>query len=635
MKDGFVKVAAATPSIRVADCVYNTNKILALMDEAIAQGVKLLVLPELTVTGYTCEDLFFQQALISSSRECAGKIIAATPKNLVVVFGCPVEFRGKLFNCAVVATDGKILGLVPKVNIPNYQEFYEGRWFASALSQPQKVVFAGYETLLFNKQIFACRQMPLFRLSVEICEDIWVPNPPSVSHVVNGATVIANLSASDEFAGKAKYRENLICGQSGRLICSYIYADAGEGESTTDLVYVGHNMICEDGECLAQHQESEDKLLISEIDIQRIDHERKMRNTFACADDPSYIYVPFDMDVEDTKITRTISSSPFVPEKDSKLHNRCLSIIRLQALGLKRRIQHVNAKTAVLGLSGGLDSTLALLVTIKAFEMLNRDFKDIVCVTMPCFGTTSRTKSNAEKLAEAFGTTLRIVDIKASVEQHFADIGHDKTNTNVVFENAQARERTQILMDIANQTNGLVIGTGDLSELALGWATYNGDHMSNYGVNASVPKTLVRALVTVCSQSYGGEIGKTLVDIVDTPISPELLPPTDDDQITQGTEDLVGPYELHDFFLYYILRWGFAPSKVYRMANYVFEGQYSQEVIKKWLKTFYRRFFSQQFKRSCLPDGPKVGSVSLSPRGDLKMPSDACMSIWMSDLENL
>lgn len=635
MKDGFIKVAAATPAIRVADCVYNTSKILDLIDKAVDEKVKLLVLPELCVTGYTCQDLFFQQALIESSRECAGRIVASVPKDIVVIFGCPVEFRGKLFNCACVATDGRILGLVPKVNIPNYQEFYECRWFTPALSQPQRLVFAGYETILFNKLIFACNQIPLFRLSVEICEDIWVPNPPSVSHVVNGATVIANLSASDEFAGKATYRASLIGGQSARLICSYIYADAGEGESTSDLVFVGHDMICENGDFLAQTREYEDKLLISEIDVMKIDHERKLRNTFGCADDPTYIYIPFDLEPERTVLTRKFEKLPFVPEKDSQLYSRCNNIIRLQALALKRRLVHTNAKTAVIGLSGGLDSTLALLVTAKAFEMLGKSRRDIVTITMPCFGTTVRTKTNAQRLAESYGCTLKVIDIKAAVEQHFEDIGYDRNARNVVFENAQARERTQILMDTANAMNGLVIGTGDLSELALGWATYNGDHMSSYAVNAGVPKTLVKALVSVIADNSPEALGEILRDILNTPVSPELLPADAAGQSPQSTESIVGPYELHDFFLYNILRWGHSPSKIFRMACNAFEDTYAPETIEKWLRVFYRRFFTQQFKRSCMPDGPKVGSVALSPRGDLRMPSDACMAIWMDDLEDV
>ena len=633
MKDGFIKVAAATPAIRVADCVYNTSKITDLIRKAIAEGVRLLVLPELCVTGYTCSDLFFQKALVDSARESAEKIVSCVPEDLVVVFGCPVEFRGKLFNCAIVASDRRILGIVPKVNIPNYQEYYECRWFSPALSQPQNITFAGCDTLFFNKVVFQCRQMPLFRLSVEICEDIWVPNPPSVSHVVNGATLIANLSASDEFTGKAAYRTSLISGQSARLVCAYIYADAGEGESTQDLVFVGHNMICEDGDILAQHRESEDRLLVTEIDLQRIDHERKVRNTFACADDPSYIYVPFDMECAPTSLTRVYERHPFVPEKEGLLYSRCNNIIRLQALALKRRLQHTNSKTAVIGLSGGLDSTLALLVTVKAFEMLSKSRRDIIAVTMPCFGTTSRTRSNAQKLAECYGCTLRTIDIHDAVYGHLKDIGHDPSVRNVVYENAQARERTQILMDIANGANGLVIGTGDLSELALGWATYNGDHMSSYGVNAGVPKTLVRALVSVVAQNSPAELKAILDDIVDTPVSPDLLPADNEGRITQSTENIVGPYELHDFFLYHILRWGCSPSKVRRLARHAFEGEYSSEEIEKWLRIFYRRFFTQQFKRSCLPDGPKVGSVSLSPRGDLRMPSDASMAIWMDDLE--
>lgn len=630
MKDGFVKVAAATPAIRVADCEHNTTRILALMEEAAREGVRLLVLPELCVTGYTCGDLFFQQALVESAASCAARIAASAPKNMVVVFGCPLELRGKLYNCAFVATGGKLLGLVPKVNIPNYQEFGEGRWFAPAPRSPQNLVFGGQETVMFGDIVFCCRQMPSFRLSAEICEDLWVPDPPSVSRALAGATVVANLSASDEFAGKEELRRGLVRGQSSRLVCAYVYSGAGEGESSTDLVFVGHNMVCEDGEILASCQESEGRLLVSEVDVKKLDHERKVLTTFAASSGREALEVPFDMDIEPAALTRKFARLPFVP--DSKA--RCREIVHLQALALKRRMAHIGSKTAVIGLSGGLDSTLALIVVDEALRMLGKGPEDLVAVTMPGFGTGRRTLENARKLAASYGCQLREIDIRPAVLRHFADIGHDPKVENVVFENAQARERTQILMDIANETGGLVIGTGDLSELALGWTTYNGDHMSGYSVNCGVPKTLVRALVVWAAEASEPERRAVLMDIAGTPISPELLSPQSSGA-PQSTEAAVGPYELQDFFLYNVLRWGHSPSKVLRLACHAFDGVWGPDAIEKWLRIFYRRFFSQQFKRSCLPDGPKVGPVSLSPRGDLRMPSDATMAIWMDDLEEV
>lgn len=634
MKDGFIKTAAITPLIRVADCVYNTNQIIDAIQRAKTMGVNLLVFPELAVTGYTCGDLFFQQALIQSAKESAEKIAQNVPAGMVVVFGCPVDSRSKLYNCAIVASNASILGIVPKANIPNYQEFYEARWFSSAREKEEFVEFNGQSVPLSMHQIFTCTQMPSFRLAVEICEDLWVPCPPSVSHAVNGATVIANLSASDEFAGKARYRKDLVNGQSARLICGYVYCDAGEGESTTDLVFTGHDLICENGVLLAQHAQKPGEILATEIDLQRIEHERRMKNTFFNESNPAYRFTDFQIEPCETDLTRPISRNPFIPEGDAAIENRCDKILNLQALGLKRRISHTSCKSLVIGLSGGLDSTLALLVSAQALDMLGMSHKNIIAITMPCFGTTNRTKSNAQKLAEAMDCTLRIIDIKASVTQHFADIGHDETNYNVVYENAQARERTQILMDVANQVNGLVVGTGDLSELALGWATFNGDHMSNYAVNASVPKTLVRYIVDYYANSSEPELRDILKDILATPISPELLP-SDGSAVTQETEDLVGPYELHDFFIYYCLRWGCGPAKIFRLARYAFDGSYDKTVIMKWLKIFYRRFFNQQFKRSCLPDAPKVGSVTLSPRGDWRMPSDAKFAIWLDELDEI
>lgn len=666
MIHGFIKTAAATPGIRVADCKYNADKIIALIEQAHEEAVHLLVLPELCITGYTCQDLFLQQALLNSAKENAIRVAAKVPKNMVVVYGAPIDFRGKLYNCAIVASAGRVLGIVPKVNIPNYLEYYEQRWFTPAPDGEVLIEFGDQQVVMGKNQIFTCNQMPSFRLACEVCEDLWVPNPPSVSHVLNGATVIANPSASDEYAGKSLYRSNLIEGQSARLICGYVYADAGEGESSTDLVFAGNNQISENGVTLASASNQADELLISEIDLEHLEHERRVRNTFAnysgagpysagaypagtCqttdahqvpnvfgpvnSAGPSvcregYRFTGFDIEVGETSLTRRVDSMPFVPEGGQARNQRSEEILTLQCLGLKQRLRHINCKTAVIGISGGLDSTLALLVTVKTFDMLEMDRKGIFCVTMPCFGTSDRTRNNAIAMVERLGCTLEIVDIKQAVLQHFDDIGQDPDLYDITFENSQARERTQVLMDIANKQNGIVIGTGDLSELALGWATYNGDHMSMYGVNAGVPKTLVRYLVGFFAKTTPDhDLASILLSIIGTPISPELIPGT------QQTETLVGPYDLHDFFLYHVIRWGSSPSKILRLAQYAFSDRYDQQTIIKWLKTFYRRFFSQQFKRSCLPDGPKIGSVSLSPRGDWRMPSDACVKVWQTELD--
>ncbi len=629
MRHGFIKVAAATPSIKVADCAYNADRILSLVKEAHEEGVHLLVLPELCITGYTCGDLFFQQALIESARECAIKVASRVPRNMVVVFGAPVELRGKLHNCAIVACAGKVLGIVPKINIPNYQEFYEQRWFTPALPNEESVEFGDDVVYMGGKLIFTCNQIPYFRLACEVCEDLWVPNPPSVNHAINGATVIANMSASDEVTGKSAYRYNLVQGQSARLVCGYVYADAGEGESTTDLVFVGNNMVCEDGLCLASHSMKPDALLVTELDLQRLEHERRIRNTFVTTNDKQYRYIGFDIELGETSLTRVVDSHPFIPSNDGEANRRYEEVLTLQALALKQRLTHTGCRSAVIGISGGLDSTLALIATVKAFDMMGLDRGNITCITMPCFGTTAKTRSNAVILSERYGCTVMTIDITAAVLQHFADIGQDPEVYDVTYENSQARERTQVLMDVANKNGGMVIGTGDLSELALGWATYNGDHMSMYAVNASVPKTLVRKLVEYTARTTDDSIlSDTLKAILDTPISPELIPGS------QITEDFVGPYELHDFFIYNVLRWGSSPSKVYRLAKHAFAGEYSDETILKWLKVFYRRFFSQQFKRSCMPDGPKVGTVTLSPRGDWRMPSDACVRTWQEELEH-
>lgn len=627
MRHGFIKVAAVTPEVRVADCEFNGTKIIGLIESAAEEGIHLLVLPELCVTGYTCGDLFFQQALLDNAKDWTLKISAKVPRNMVVVFGAPVEFRGKIHNCAVVASAGKILGLVPKINIPNYLEHYEARWFAPALPHEEYVDYGDFRVPMGRKLIFTCNQLPDFRLACEVCEDLWVPNPPSVEHTINGATVIANISASDEFAGKKEYRRRLVEGQSARLVCGYIYANAGKGESTTDVVFTGNDLICENGYCVASHSMKEDVLLATEIDVQRLCHERLVKNTFVTTNDKEYSYIGFDIEMGETQLTRHYEMLPFVPEDPKDMETRAEEILGLQAAGLESRMTHIRSKAAVIGISGGLDSTLALLVAARAFDSMGYNRSNIVCVTMPCFGTTERTKNNAGELVKELGATLMTVDIKNTVLSHFEDIGQDPNKFDVTFENAQARERTQVLMDLGNKMNAIVIGTGDLSELALGWATFNGDHMSNYGVNAGVPKTLVRSLVRHEAEKSGnGRLKEILLSIIDTPISPELIPGK------QETEDLVGPYELHDFFIYHTLRWGSSPSKVFRLAKYAFAGRYDSATIAKWLDTFYSRFFAQQFKRSCLPDGPKVGSVSLSPRGDWRMPSDASSRTWRAEL---
>lgn len=639
MRDGFIKVAAGTPKIRVADCRYNAEQIFTLMREADKQGVKVLCLPELCLTGYTCGDLFLHDTLLKGAEEGLQTILEATRNlELVAAVGLPVrtQYDNKLYNCAALIQKGEILHLVPKIHIPNYGEFYEARWFASGAGVDTTVTLCGQQVCMSTNETFACQEMPNLILGVEICEDLWAPEPPSAGLARSGATIILNLSASNETVGKAAYRRQLVTGQSGRQVCGYVYADAGEGESTTDLVFAGHNMIAENGALLAERRFA-NGLTISEIDVDRLAYERRRMTSFTPDPDKEYWRGEFSLTLEETRLTRFVSPSPFVPQDEGDRAERCNEILCIAALGLKKRLEHTHAKTAVVGLSGGLDSTLAVLITAVAMQMLDRPASDIIAVTMPCFGTTDRTKSNAVLLAERLGCTLRTIDIGNAVKVHFKDIGQSMEDHSVTFENGQARERTQVLMDIANQTGGLVIGTGDLSELALGWCTYNGDHMSNYAVNAGIPKTLVRHLVSFISDDKAQEdrqLSDVLSDILDTPVSPELLPAIEG-KISQKTEDLVGPYELHDFFLYHILRWGFSPKKVFRLALYALGSQYDRATILKWLKNFYRRFFSQQFKRSCLSDGPKVGSVALSPRGDWRMPSDAVASLWLDELEGL
>ena len=634
MKNGFVKVAAATPDIRVADVEFNTQNIINAMEEAQKNGAKILVFPELCVTGYTCSDLFDHSVLLKASRKALLEIAENTnDKDMLVFVGAPLEVNGKLYNVAAAMNQGEIIGFTTKTFLPNYGEFYEMRQFTPGPQTVREITFEGKKIPFGPQILFQAEGMEELVVAAEICEDVWSPIPPSIQAALEGATVIVNCSASDETIGKDTYRRALISGQSARLISGYIYANAGEGESTTDLVFGGHNIIAENGTVLKESSRYVNEIIYSELDLQRITGERRKNTTFQPLDEETLARIPFTVEETKTFLTRTFPKKPFVPSDEQTRAQRCEEILTIQAMGLKKRLAHTNARTAVVGISGGLDSTLALLVTARAFDMLGRDKKDIIAVTMPCFGTTDRTYQNACEMSKKVGATLIEVPIADAVNIHFRDIGHDPEDHSVTYENCQARERTQVLMDIANKTWGMVIGTGDLSELALGWATYNGDHMSMYGVNASVPKTLVRHLVKYAADDTKDEALKNvLYDVLDTPVSPELLPPKDGD-IAQKTEDLVGPYELHDFFLYFMLRFGYEPSKIFRIACMTFDGEYDKETIFKWLETFCRRFFSQQFKRSCLPDGPKVGTVALSPRGDWRMPSDACVAVWMKDLE--
>ena len=637
MGEGFLRVSAATPKVKVADCIYNGEQTKKAIDQAVEKQVKLLVLPELGITGYTCGDLFLQSRLLDSAKEQILWLRDYTKnKDIVVAVGFPMEWNGSLYNLAAILFDGKVLGLVPKRNIPNYSEFYEARHFKEGMEKPVEIEFGKERVWMGTNLLFQCETIKGFTLAAEICEDLWVPCPPSTHHALAGATVIINLSASDETTGKDIYRRQLVESQSGRLICGYLYADAGEGESSTDLVFAAHNLIAENGTMLAEAVRFQNQTIVADLDLDRIHSERRRMKTFGITESE---YQTIFFSIQKTEATKGfyhfIDPMPFVPSKKEDRDKRCEEILSIQAMGLKKRLEHAQCQSAVIGISGGLDSTLALLVTARAFDLLGLKREQITAITMPCFGTTDRTYQNAVLLIEKLGAEFVEVDIRKAVLYHFQDIGQNLELHDVTYENAQARERTQVLMDFANKKNGMVIGTGDLSELALGWATYNGDHMSMYGVNASVPKTLVRHLVRYYADTCQDEkLSQVLFDVLDTPVSPELLPP-EDGKIAQKTEDIVGPYELHDFYLYYILRFGYTPKKVYDLAQKAFEGVYSKETILKWLKTFYHRFFTQQFKRSCLPDGPKVGSVAVSPRGDLRMPSDACVRIWMEELERI
>lgn len=636
MKQGFIKVAAATPDIRVADTAFNAGEIIKKMKEAAENGAKIIVFPELCITGYTCGDLFTQDILLEQAKVGLCRIAEETKELEAIIFvGCPLAVDGELYNTAAALNKGKILGFTTKTFLPNYGEFYEMRQYTPGPEEVRMIRFAGEEIPFGPQILFESIETEGLILAAEICEDVWSPIPPSIKAALEGAVILVNCSASDETIGKDRYREELIKGQSARLIAGYVYANAGEGESTTDVVFGGHNLIAENGTILKASRRFSNETIYSEIDIKRLLSERRKNTTFRSAAKKTLKIVPFSVKEEEATLTRTFSSAPFVPQDEKERSARCEEILSIQAMGLKKRLVHTKASGAVVGISGGLDSTLALLVTAKAFDMIGIPRSQIKAVTMPCFGTTDRTYKNACQMSRKLGASLLEVPIREAVTVHFRDIGHDLNDHSVTYENGQARERTQVLMDLANKDGGLVIGTGDMSELALGWATYNGDHMSMYGVNASVPKTLVRHLVQYYADTCRDEeLQKILLDVLDTPVSPELLPP-EDGQIAQKTEDLVGPYELHDFYLYYVLRFGYEPSKIYRIAKRAFEGVYDEGTILKWLKKFYWRFFSQQFKRSCLPDGPKVGTVALSPRGDWRMPSDASAAVWIQDLEQL
>lgn len=636
MKYGFVKVAAATPHIRVGDVRFNTNEIIQKIRKADELGAELLVFPELCVCGYTCGDLFGQDVLLQGALSALKEISLATKGLQMLIFvGVPLRANGVLYNCAAAVNDGQVIAFVPKSNLPNYAEFYEKRNFQPYRGETLSIAFDGREVPFGNRILFRSVSDEDFTVAAEICEDLWVPNPPSVSHALAGANIIVNLSASDETTGKADYRRLLIRSQSAKTVSAYVYADAGDGESTTDMVFSGHNIISENGEILAESKLFENSITISEVDVRKLSFERRRINTFY---DPhelfGYKIIPFRAAAKSEKLTRTISKWPFVPGNEADREKRAELILSMQSAGLRSRIAHTKAGSAVIGISGGLDSSLALLVAVRTFNSLQMDRRNIIAVTMPCFGTTDKTFNNSLRLMRSLGVTSRTVEIAESVRLHFKDIGHDEQVKNAAYENAQARMRTMVLMDIANDEGGLVVGTGDLSELALGWATYNGDHMSMYGVNASVPKTLVKYLIQSEAARIGGETGEVLRDILNTEISPELLPP-EKGKISQKTEEIVGPYELHDFFLYYAIRWGFPPRKIYYLAKAAFKREYDAATLKKWLKNFYQRFFSQQFKRSCLPDGVKIGSVSLSPRGDWRMPSDASAALWLDEIENL
>ncbi len=634
MNNGFLRVAAASPELRVADCEYNAEKIVETIKKSSGDGVKLLVLPELCITGYTCGDLFVQRALRDSALEQLAVVAKATKGlDMVVCVGLPIAVLSRLYNAAAVLCGGEVLGVVPKSFLPTYSEFYEKRYFAEPDDNVDEIIIGGKPVPFGTKLLFRCNEMPDFVLGLEICEDLFVSVSPSTSHCLAGATVIANLSASDEMVCKAAFRRNLVTIQSNKNVCGYVYCSAGPSESTGDVVFSAHNLVAENGTLIAESAPFGTGYVVTEVDVDRVMSERVHLTSVRDKSEWGYSEIPFSLKMTDTPLTREVSPRPFIPADPGELGERCNDIFNIQCYGLKKRMEHAHCSKAVIGVSGGLDSTLALLVSCRAAQLMGRPVTDVVGISMPCFGTTKRTKNNAKKLCEMLGVEFKLIDITDTVKSHLKDISHGG-DTDTAYENAQARERTQVLMDVANMVNGLVIGTGDLSEQALGWSTYNGDHMSMYSVNTSVPKTLVRHLVRYIADSAVPGLKAVLYDILDTPVSPELLP-AKDGEISQKTEDIVGPYELHDFFLFYVVRRGFRPKKILLLAHKAFDGVYDKETILKWFKIFYRRFFVNQFKRSCVPDGPKVGSVSLSPRGDWRMPSDAASTLWLSELEKL
>lgn len=642
MKNGFVKSAVATPSIRVADPIFNAEQMVQIALQASKNNVNLLLFPELCISGYTCGDLFRSQTLIQSVQKALSLYLRETEQtDMISVVGFPFAYGDALYNCAAICRSGKLLGIVPKSNLPNYGEFDEARYFSLPHTGLDTVQIDGEEIPFGTDLLFSCKELPALRIAVEICEDLLCALPMSSVHAMAGATVICNPSASNETVGKDEFRRTIIKAQSAQTASAYLYASCGYGESTTDLVFGGHDLICENGTILAEKKpfDFSTEIIETEIDVEKLAYERRRKSIVNGKNPQKYREIRFSLPITKTELTRPLSAHPFIPEDLDERRARCESILSIQTQGLRQRIERAFAKKLVIGISGGLDSTLALLVMVRAIDALKRPRTDILAVTMPCFGTTQRTKNNATVLCEELGVDFRCVDIFDAVNIHFRDIGHDPSDRNVTYENSQARERTQILMDIANDCGGMVIGTGDLSELALGWATYNGDHMSMYAVNASVPKTLIRHVVAY-SADLAEQDGKTAIavalrDILDTPVSPELLPANENGDIAQKTEDLVGPYELHDFYLYYFCRFGFDPNKLFRLAKYAFAGAYSDEILLKWLETFMRRFFSQQFKRSCMPDGPKVGSVTLSPRGDWRMASDVSSARWLDQVAAL
>ena len=632
MRDGFVKVACVPNHIKVANARHNADSIIAAVKSAAERNVSIITFPELSITGYTCGDLFLQSSLINAAERELFRIAYETAElDIISVVGAPVLSDYKLYNCAVCIYHGDILAVVPKLNLPNYSEFYELRHFSVPDPNMTSINICGRDYPFGRHILLVNKNMREMCIGIELCEDLWSPNPPSVELAQMGASIILNLSAGDEVVGKSAYRRELIGNQSARLLCCYVYSNAGTGESTTDMVFSGHSLIYENGSLLAESAPFEEKMLITETDLYRLAHDRQRLTSFNTIPGGRYVY--FDMPVKYTELTRTVAKNPFVPHDE---YQSAHDVLNMQAYGLKKRIEHVHAQSVVLGISGGLDSTLALIVCVMACDILHIDRKFVHAVSMPCFGTSDRTRNNAKKLADSLNVSFEEICISESVLAHMKDLRHDPENRNVVYENAQARMRTAVLMNLSNKYGGFVVGTGDMSELALGWATYNGDHMSMYGVNASIPKTLIQHLIRCYASICGNkDLEKLLIDVLNTPISPELLPADKDGNIAQKTEELVGPYELHDFFLYYMLRWGFSPTKIYRLARYAFNGSYDDVTVKKWLVSFYRRFFTQQFKRSCLPDGAKVGSVCLSPRGDFRMPSDADFSLWREEAESL